>query len=465
MATDDGVDEHGLHPIHRAARDGDVKEVERLIKAGADVEVQVNRTGMTALQIAAWANDHSTSLAQKQLEVAKVLIAAGAKVNGQAPGDHKSEALARAAESGSMDLIKYLLANDAEINPRKGHQPLYWALQKKRHDVARLLIEHGADVNAHDGRSQPLVSLAGINGDAELVGIMIDKGADPHRPEPISSAAVRGRLDVVKMYMSKMTDRQRRRVALEATMESAAASRQLHIVSFLKGKVTIRAKQRGDTKALERAVWSGDRALAEKILREEKARPNLWSMAGLGLVDDLKEELQHSRHRVHEMTGPSNYTPLHAAAANGRVEAARYLLDIGAGPSAPGTYGSTPLHLAAAYGHVELAKLLIDHGAKVSARHVRSLYVGASLSPLDAALSRGHFDVMTLLLNSGARIESDNPGFIRMLGRTTPEWRKKIVKALQNHPGETGLDAFVESLTNKGYTNWLIEAGYTRNDN
>lgn len=70
------------------------------------------------------------------------------------------------------------------------------------------------------------------------------------------------------------------------------------------------------------------------------------------------------------------------------------------------------------------------------------------------------FLVMTLLLNHGARIEANNPGFIRMFSRIQKERRLEIVKALTDHPGETGLDAFAESLTNRGYMDWLKQGGY-----
>ena len=54
-------------------------------------------------------------------------------------------------------------------------------------------------------------------------------------------------------------------------------------------------------------------------------------------------------------------TPLHLAAAAGRLEAARALLESGAAVDAASGAGYTALHMAAQHGHVALIELL--HGA------------------------------------------------------------------------------------------------------
>ena len=60
--------------------------------------------------------------------------------------------------------------------------------------------------------------------------------------------------------------------------------------------------------------------------------------------------------------------------------------------------GWTPLHLAAFFGHPDAARLLIERGAGVRARSRN----GTANEPLHAAAVRGHDDVVKLLLASGA---------------------------------------------------------------
>lgn len=70
-------------------------------------------------------------------------------------------------------------------------------------------------------------------------------------------------------------------------------------------------------------------------------------------------------------------TPLMAAAAEGNVEAARALLDAGAGPNF-GSSAGTPLELAARHGRDPVVALLLARGARATA------------SALDAAQRQGH---------------------------------------------------------------------------
>ncbi|MFI7121954.1 ankyrin repeat domain-containing protein [Amycolatopsis sp. NPDC049868] len=67
----------------------------------------------------------------------------------------------------------------------------------------------------------------------------------------------------------------------------------------------------------------------------------------------------------------SNYTPLHFAVQEGKVDAARALLDAGADVQAVYAPGATPLHLAVIRWRKApdgaMIKLLLDHGADKTA--------------------------------------------------------------------------------------------------
>ncbi|KAH8587940.1 ankyrin repeat-containing domain protein [Bisporella sp. PMI_857] len=55
------------------------------------------------------------------------------------------------------------------------------------------------------------------------------------------------------------------------------------------------------------------------------------------------------------------WTPLHVAAATGRLDTCKYLLAHGADVTSHGRIGLTPLHLAAAYGYLDVIKILVEH--------------------------------------------------------------------------------------------------------
>ncbi|MGH3758960.1 ankyrin repeat domain-containing protein [Actinophytocola sp.] len=96
-------------------------------------------------------------------------------------------------------------------------------------------------------------------------------------------------------------------------------------------------------------------------------------------------------------------TPLTWAAAQGRLRAVRRLLELGAAPSAVGTFGgprhgvgTTALHHAAEGGHLEVTEALLDAGADPTITD--ELYGG---TPASWARHGGHEDARALLLRRG----------------------------------------------------------------
>jgi hypothetical protein len=106
--------------------------------------------------------------------------------------------LARAVELGRAEEVREFLemgANpDAPLRPAKrvvlggGAQPdggaderslLLTAIERGFAEVARLLIESGANVNASDARGNTALHYAASRGDAELVQLLLESGADP----------------------------------------------------------------------------------------------------------------------------------------------------------------------------------------------------------------------------------------------------------------------------------------------
>jgi hypothetical protein len=85
-------------------------------------------------------------------------------------------------------------------------------------------------------------------------------------------------------------------------------------------------------------------------------------------------------------------TALSEAAGNGRLEAARLLLDGGADPSLVGGDGTTPLMQAAGYGHPDLLRLLLARGAAADAAHPRDGFTaGLDEGLLSFCLPNYHF--------------------------------------------------------------------------
>src|SRR5690349_21154048 len=110
-----GTVESEFHPIQSAARMRDVATVAKELESGVNVDLVCVRLkngdgGNTALWFAAqgpWAGG---------IEVAKVLVDAGADVNRQC--EHGRTALHMAAAWGHLDLVTFLLEKSADPNIR-----------------------------------------------------------------------------------------------------------------------------------------------------------------------------------------------------------------------------------------------------------------------------------------------------------------------------------------------------------
>jgi ankyrin repeat protein len=97
--------------------------------------------------------------------------------------------------------------------------------------------------------------------------------------------------------------------------------------------------------------------------------------------------------------GLSGRTLLHAASADGLVDVAQWLINIGADPNAQDDGHRTPLHFAAANGRLELVHILLGHGVDVNAAAGTD-----NPTPLHDASLGGHVNIMRLLIEQGADV-------------------------------------------------------------
>jgi hypothetical protein len=122
-------------PIHEAARDGDAKKVEALLKEQPSlVSSKDEQSGQTPLHIAAF-ND--------RIDVAKLLLANNADINAKAKNG--STPLHLAAAKGNKDMVEFLLSNKADVNAvdNDGWTPMHSAIFWEHDDVADLLGKDG----------------------------------------------------------------------------------------------------------------------------------------------------------------------------------------------------------------------------------------------------------------------------------------------------------------------------------
>jgi ankyrin repeat protein len=256
----------------QAAREGNLKLVKAHIAAGADVNttVETDMSGVmvniTALHAAAAGNTTN------HVKVVQLLLQAGCNAN--AHSSSGATPLHVAAMAGSIDIAQVLLQHGADVNassgdPPRGGTPLNFAAGRGNMDFVRWALQQGAAL------TWPDLYNAVLNNHTEMVGLMLRSGADVNAATPFN-------------YSS---------------LHSSARNNFIDITRQL--------------------IHSG---------------------ANVNLQDDAGE------------------TPLILATRHGHIDAARMLIAAGADVNLKNKHGHTPLFLAVQMAQHHLADLIRSHG-------------------------------------------------------------------------------------------------------
>ena len=178
----------GATPLILAASHGDLEFMRTLLKRGADVHA-VDYMGRTALIGAARApirgpkglNDtHIVERARRQpvREIMKILLEHGANVNATDVEGYSALYYVPYLQNRSCE--QFLLQNgaDARQTNRFSNTPLYSAVEEKRKGLARDLLDRGASPNDVNNRHQfTYLMVACSNGDLEMAALLLERGA------------------------------------------------------------------------------------------------------------------------------------------------------------------------------------------------------------------------------------------------------------------------------------------------
>ena len=161
--------------LQMAAANGLESIVELLLDLGADIEHEGD--WMTPLTIAAYYG---------QEEVVKLLLKRKANVEGSKNSPLRP-LMACARDGGErVDVAKILVEHEADINADRGHgSPLQHAVDLGYQNLTRLLLENGAAVNhrrasVQEGCSRTPLDLAVASGRQDMCHLLLSHGADPN---------------------------------------------------------------------------------------------------------------------------------------------------------------------------------------------------------------------------------------------------------------------------------------------
>lgn len=181
--------------LFKAAEEGDVSNVGRLIREGANVNAS-NEKGIRILT-AAVASGHT--------EIVKMLLEKGANLEDGKP------LLMVPVSQNNLNMVRTLVTGGADVNARfqlegewKNWTPLMLATSLSSGEIVEVLLNSEAEVNAiADGGITALLIAAG-NNRQKIVKLLLAHGADPNIKDqtgatPLDYARRAGHEDVVKM--------------------------------------------------------------------------------------------------------------------------------------------------------------------------------------------------------------------------------------------------------------------------
>lgn len=225
----------------------------------------------------------------------------------------KRTALHFAAEAGSADAVKALLAAKASPNAqdRTGKTPVTMAAEKGKADVLKLLLASGGDANARDQvQGSPLLWASGL-GTVECVQVLLDAGANPNIADvngmtPLMWAAGVGKPEVVTALIAKGADvKATDKLAGETALMRAIRSGKLESVKLIlaKGGDLNTKNTMGMTPFLIACGYATDLDKI-KLLIDAKCDVTAKDARGWGAIDHARNRVDTKRDEVVKFLEP-----------------------------------------------------------------------------------------------------------------------------------------------------------------
>lgn len=311
------------------------------------------------------------------------------------------ELLAKAAEDGNIPLARKALAKGAHVNARvryweddtwtplliavkKGHIPetdqeTRGDIEREYVEVARLLIEHGADVNVKT--SYEITPLMNAVGNAEMLELLLNHGADVHATDDkgmtaLAHAAQSGRYHTAMLLIKHGADITVETDSGETLLILASGGGNPRLAKYLLDHgLNVNAKTQGGWTALMKAANRGGMDVdVVRLLLEHGADPETrtsWDgstaliMAASGWPDMTELLLKYGANV--NTTSDTGWTALLETAEQGNTAVARVLLEHGA--DVQGEVGQDVLWRHIHWGmrcEPEFIKLLSEYGVEVT---------------------------------------------------------------------------------------------------
>ncbi|KAI0926197.1 hypothetical protein AcW1_010362 [Taiwanofungus camphoratus] len=146
-----------------------------------------------------------------------------------------------AAQNRQIGLVRSLVCQDAKLVNSvdiDGRTPLHWAASSESLDIARYLIDQGAEVDCSDSLGWTPLHIAASAGHEEIVRELIGSGADVNRRNdkgltPMHYSASKSHVEIGKLLISRGADINARDKANQTPLHRAATTGSTGFINIL----------------------------------------------------------------------------------------------------------------------------------------------------------------------------------------------------------------------------------------
>jgi serine/threonine protein kinase len=206
--------------LGEAGNDVQKRYVEERGKVGERVRLGTKMWGLApALMIAAlvlapmlgwnerFGDSLPTAVREGRIKDVERFLAEGADVNqGRGPG---GDPLMSAVQSGDERMASLLISKGARLDGQiKTLGPLHMAVSRRRPAMAKFLLDRGSKVDPIDAYENTPLILAAKSGQLDVVRLLLDRGANPGMRDQsgrtaLDAARAQGHMDIVKLLEAK----------------------------------------------------------------------------------------------------------------------------------------------------------------------------------------------------------------------------------------------------------------------
>ncbi|KAL1254989.1 hypothetical protein QQF64_013050, partial [Cirrhinus molitorella] len=432
-------EESGLSLLMVAVRESRLSVVDRLLELGVSPSDKT-KDGRSALHIAAaHAKEEIVKLLARKtdpnlsagpnnqlplhyaasrptggLGVVQALLKFSSKDARLTPDKDGCLPLLLAVEAGNVGIVRELLSGQPEpqikaVKMANGDTALHISCRRKDAEMAKVLVEFGANLDSQNNDWQTPLHIAALEGDENMLKFLYHCKASPNILDkmdrsPLHIAAEQGHTNVVEIFTEKFKS-----CVLARTKDGNTL---LHIASqcghpatalaLLRKGVPLHMPNKSGAVCLHAAAKRGHAAVVKALLQKgahvdatAKNGQTALHIAVENCKPQVVQMLLGFGAHVQLRGGKAQETPLHIAARVKEGErAAEMLLKSGADVNAEQENGETAMHVAARHGALQMIRALIQDGGDVTWKSK----IGES--PLHVAVRHCHAHVLEEILNS-----------------------------------------------------------------